>query len=94
MSRRNRLEPDGLPYARRRCVPDPARLVMPRLFPPRLVLVELVLDSDDDQMLFGIVSESVGDVGVKRGVTADMVSDSLAIDPDRRFIVDRAEMKE
>ena len=85
------LEPDRLPDAGDRGVPDAARV-------EDLLAVELVGgvggvgDADGEGVVAGL--ESLGDVERERQVAAGVGADFLVVDPDGRLVVDGLEVEQ
>ena len=89
---RNRLEPDGLPDARYRGIPDPPRLA--DLLAARLgALIAGVPDRDLKPLAVAAGREQAGHVESKRIVPAAMVPGRLAVDPNGRLPVNGAKVQ-
>src|ERR1700733_13978770 len=87
-----RLEPDGLPDAAGRGVEDPAWLA--DLLASRLrARVGRVGDADHELLLLA-VAKLVGDIERERVVPALVGAGLLAVDPDGRLEVHRAEVQQ
>ena len=89
------LEPDGLPDPGRARVPDRVRLEQPVLLAARLgEVVRIVVGAHDDRRRRRGRASAVGDVDRERRVAALVPPDERAVDPDRRRVVDRAEVEQ
>src|SRR5690348_734088 len=89
------LEPDGLPDAGGAIIPDGARLGVPVLLAARLGEVGgLVFGADDDDLLGVAGLQGSGDVGAEGGLTAFVLGDEGAVDPDVRDVVDSPEVED
>src|SRR5262249_28349004 len=87
-----RLQPYRLPDAGRRRVIDALRFA--NLFAAWLRAgVGWVVDTDDD-LLLAVLFKRVGDVEAEGVVAAVMRTELLAVDPNCRFPIDRAEVQQ
>src|SRR4029453_1711760 len=86
------LQPDRLPDARYRRVPDAVRAG--HLLSSRLVVVVGRVPPADDDFLFPLNRQRIGYVEIERVVTAFVFANPLAIGPDGGMPIHGAEMKQ
>src|SRR5579871_1309342 len=88
------FQPDGLPDAGGAGVPDAlaAELLALRLPACALGVGGIVYGNDD--LLGSAGLEGVGDIEGEGGVAADVFAQLLAVDPDRRMPIHRAEVEQ
>ena len=92
---RHRLQPDALPDAGRTRVPDVVGLGLPILLAAGLPDVQGPVLGPHDEHGVGIAGgQSARDVEREGGVPALVLAHELAVDPDARPVVDRAEMQQ
>src|SRR6266550_3995850 len=92
MTLRERLEPYGLPDSGRGRVEDSVRFVLPALFAARQASVARGVVRAHDQLVVAGAHDG-GDLRAEGRVTALVLRNFSAVDPDRRLVVDRTEMQ-
>ena len=90
----DRLEPDGLPDARRPVVPDGVRRGQPVLLAARLGDIEGLIFGTHHDHLLAVCGEAGSDIGTERGMATFVGGDEIAVDPHRGAVVDGAEMQQ
>lgn len=89
--RRRHLQPDRLPDAGGALVPDTVRLGAPILLAAGLLGIVRIILGPDHNPMFGARSERIGDIEREGRLTAAVLADPHAINPDDRRVIDRAE---
>jgi hypothetical protein len=90
----NLFKPDGLPDAGGARIPDRVRFQLPILLAARLCQVVGIVLGAHNQCLRTAAAQIIGNIDLERRVAAFMAGEQRAVEPDRRAIIDRAEVQD